>query len=200
MEALSAKRLGAAALEAAGSKEVRAFFGLPLPDAQRGVLDRYLAACATAARGFRWTPAANLHLTVRFVGRVDEALVLGVADRLAGQAWADFELSLGDSGTFKGGRFVRVVWLALASGAEALAQLAAKVDAECIAAGLPGETRPFTAHLTLARALARDGDVLPSLPPPPRMGAWRARDLVLYSSRLTRTGSVYEPLRTIALQ
>jgi 2'-5' RNA ligase len=170
-----------------------------MPEAQRGVLAEFVAACAQAVPDFRWTPAANLHLTVRFVGQVDRALVEGIADRLAAMSLPAFDLELGDLGTFRRGRLVRVVWLGLRSGAEAVTTLAAAVEAECAKAGLEGESRPFQPHLTLARASPRDGAVLPPLPEQPRLSGWRATELVLYSSRLGRTGSVYEPLRVVQL-
>lgn len=110
-----------------------------------------------------------------------------------------FGLELGDLGTFKRGRLVRVVWQGLRSGVDALTALAARVDAECEAAGLANEKRPFQAHLTLARARARDGAELPPLPSPPPLGGWRANELVLYESRLSRAGAVYEPLRIVEL-
>jgi RNA 2',3'-cyclic 3'-phosphodiesterase len=188
--------------EGAGAEvapRVRAFFGLPVPDAQRAALGAFLAASAEAAPRFRWTPATNLHLTVRFVGSVDRGLVEGIAERLDGLALPSFDLELGDLGMFKRGRLVRVVWQGLRSGAEAVKALAAGVDAECEAAGLLGEKRPFQAHLTLARARARDGAELPSLPSPPMLMAWRATELVLYASRLSKTGAVYEPLVTMKL-
>jgi len=80
-----------------------------------------------------------------------------------------------------------------------VAALAAQVDAECVAAGLVGEKRPFQPHLTLARARIRDGAELAPLPDPPRLSAWRATGLVLFASRLSRTGATYEPLRTVKL-
>ena len=43
--------------EASPPVRVRAFFGLPVPEAHRAALAQYLAACATAAPRFRWTPA-----------------------------------------------------------------------------------------------------------------------------------------------
>jgi 2'-5' RNA ligase len=92
-----------------------------------------------------------------------------------------------------------VVWQGLHTGADAVTALAAQVDAECAAAGLVGEKRPFQAHLTLARARPRDGAELPPLPEPPRLSAWRASELVLYASRLSRTGATYESLRTVKL-
>jgi len=126
-------------------------------------------------------------------------VVDGIADRLAAGALPGLELELGELGTFKRGRLVRVVWQGLRSGAEAATGLAGQVDAECRAAGLEGEKRAFQAHLTLARARARDGAELPSLPPPPRLVPWRATELVLYSSHLGRAGAVYEPLRVLKL-
>lgn len=191
--------MGAEPLEEGAGAEVasrvRAFFGLPVPEAQRASLAGFIAACAEAAPRFRWTPVDNLHLTLRFIGSVDRAVVDGIADRLAALTLAAFDLELGELGTFKRGRLVRVVWQGLRFGAEAATKLAGQVDAECTAAGLEGEKRAFQAHLTLARARARDGAQLPSLPPPPQLVPWRATELVLYSSHLGRAGAVYEPLR-----
>jgi 2'-5' RNA ligase len=159
----------------------------------------FLAACAAAAPQFRWTPAANLHLTVRFIGNIDRGRVEAVADRLAARPLLAFDLELESLGTFGHGRHIRVVWQGLRAGAAAVTALAAQVDAECAAAGLVGEKRPFQPHLTLARARARDGAELPPLPETPRLSSWRATDLVLFASRLSRTGAVYEPLRAVKL-
>jgi 2'-5' RNA ligase len=192
--------VGAAALEeSAHTQVVRAFFGLPVPEAQRAALAPFLTASATAAPQFRWTPAANLHLTVRFIGQVDRALVEAIADRLAARPPVAFNLELGDLGTFGHGRHARVVWQGLRAGAGALKALSTQVDAECVAAGLVGEARPFQPHLTLARARARDGAELPPLPEPPQLSPWRATELVLFASRLSRTGAVYESLRALKL-
>jgi 2'-5' RNA ligase len=191
--------------ESPGKKEVagariRAFFGLPVPEAERDSLGPFLAACVDAAPMFRWTPVANLHFTVRFIGQVDRAVVERVADRLAAMPLQGFGLELGELGTFKRGRLARVVWLGLRAGAVELTALAGQVDAECVAAGLVGEKRGFQAHLTLARARARYGAALPELPPPPRLGPWRANELVLYQSRPGRAGAVYEALRVVKLE
>jgi 2'-5' RNA ligase len=182
-----------------GPVKLRTFFGLPLPEAQRDLLDRYLSGCAVLAPEFRWTPGPNLHLTIRFLGHVEGSLAEGIADRLGQASLKSFELKLGEMGTFKRGRLARVVWLGLTQGEEEITSLAAKVEEECESAGLEAEARRFNAHLTLARARARDGAPLPDFAPPPELDAWRADELVLYRSRLGRAGSVYEPLRRIRL-
>ncbi len=178
---------------------MRAFFGLPVPEAQRKQLETYLAACAAAAPDFRWTPASNLHLTVRFIGTVERSVVEGIANRLAELRLAGLELELGGVGTFKRGRLARVVWLDIRAGANEARELSAQVEAECARAGLDAEVRSFQPHITLARARARDGAAPPALPTPPNLPPWRAEELVLYSSHLGRTGSVYEPLRRLRL-
>ncbi len=73
---------------------MRAFFGLPVPEAQRGLLEPYLAACSAAAPEFRWTPAANLHLTIRFIGNVERPVVDEIANRLGELPLPAFELGL----------------------------------------------------------------------------------------------------------
>jgi RNA 2',3'-cyclic 3'-phosphodiesterase len=179
---------------------IRAFFGLPVPEAQRSTLSRYLAECAVRAPQFRWTLDANLHLTIRFLGHLESAVAEQIADRVADAGLSGYELKLGEVGTFKRGRLARVVWLGLTRGVAESQQVAAAVEAECVRAGLEPETRAFSPHLTLARARARDGAQLPELPAAPSIDAWRAAELVLYQSRLGRAGAVYEPLRTISLR
>jgi 2'-5' RNA ligase len=170
-----------------------------VPDPQREQLGGFLAECAIAAPEFRWSVTENLHLTVRFVGAVDRAVVEGIAGHLDGAAGPSIQLALGEAGTFKRSRLARVVWLGLTSGAEDLAALASRVEGECRAAGLAPEARAFQPHLTLARARSRDGARPPDLPAIPMFAPWRADELILYWSHLKKNGAVHEPIRRIAL-
>jgi 2'-5' RNA ligase len=194
-----AELVGAGSLAEARPLKLRAFFGLPVPEAQREELGRYLASSAKLAPDFRWVAAANLHLTVRFLGNVERELVDSIAGRLSQHRLPGFELELGEMGAFRRGRLVRVVWIGLRRGLDAARELAAVVEAECGRDGLEAEARPFQPHLTLARARSRDGAILPSLEAPPPLEPWPARELVLYQSHLGRPGAVYEPLRSLAL-
>lgn len=192
--------MGADALGEAGPLTVRAFFGLPLPEAQRRALEPFLARCAGVAPAFRWEPADKLHLTVRFLGHLNLPVAEGIAQAVEAERPAAFEVALDGLGTFKRGRLSRVVWLGLSQGVEPARQLAALVEDRCRRAGLEPETRAFSAHLTLARARDRDGARLPELGAPPVLAAWRAAALVLYRSHLGRGGSVYEALQSISLR
>lgn len=191
--------MGDRALEEAGPVNIRAFFGVPVPEPQRSQLGVFLAQCSLVAPDFRWSVTENLHLTVRFVGTVDRGVVEGIADNLDGNAGPAVRLALGEAGTFKRSRLARVVWLGLQSGAEGLTSLAARVESECRAAGLAPEARPFQPHLTLARARSRDGARTPELPALPALEPWSADELILFWSHLKKNGAEHEPIRRIAL-
>ena len=191
--------MGCGALEDSRPLRIRAFFGLPVPEPQRGRLGAFVAACSAVAPEFRWTATSNLHLTIRFVGSVDRSSVEGIADRLAELPIAGFEVAPGEPGTFKRGRLAIVVWLGLRLGGGAARTMAAQVEAECRAAGLKPELRAFQPHITLARSRHRDGGELARLPAVPHLDPWRATELVLYSSRLARTGAMHEELRILSL-
>ena len=163
---------------------VRAFAALPLPAGHRRRLARYLDACAASAPGFRWVGAGALHVTLRFAGNLEDEVAERLAARLGRVRHAPFELRLGGLGTFGGRRRPAVVWLGLEEGQDGAAELAAACELACREVGLEPEPRPFRAHLTLARARERRGAALPELPPPPELGAWRAREFVLFRSEL----------------
>lgn len=170
----------------------RAFVAVDIPEGVRSSLAAYMPS----APGFRWAPASNLHLTIRFCGGVDEATLTALRTALREIRAEPFELRLGGLGSF-GGRRPRVIWIGLAAGSEPLGALAAGVEASCRTAGLQPEERPFRAHLTLARATGREP--MPQLPEPPRLPAWTARSFRLYESRLGRGPAVYSVIEEFPL-
>uniref|UniRef100_I2Q6B8 RNA 2',3'-cyclic phosphodiesterase n=1 Tax=Desulfovibrio sp. U5L TaxID=596152 RepID=I2Q6B8_9BACT len=142
---------------------VRAFVGIPLPDACQDLaadLGRRLASLANGAASP--AKAGNIHLTLKFLGNVPVGLSAGEADggpdglpavagALAAIPFAPFTLRLGGGGFFPGPARPRVVWAALADGAGPCHTLARAVEAAMAPLGFAPEPKPFTAHLTLAR-------------------------------------------------
>jgi RNA 2',3'-cyclic 3'-phosphodiesterase len=169
---------------------IRTFVAVELPDPQRRRLAEYLRRCAVEIPGFRWTPADNLHLTLRFLGALEPPTFELLRQRLEAVRRPYFDLGLDRLGTFGTGRRARVLWLGVGEGREALQTLAGGVEEVCTAIGLPAEERPFQAHLTLARSRERAGAAL-SPPEPPALGPWRVERFVLFESRLGRPASTY---------
>ncbi|HWH33682.1 MAG TPA: RNA 2',3'-cyclic phosphodiesterase, partial [Egibacteraceae bacterium] len=142
--------------------------------------------------GVRWTDPAGWHLTVVFLGWVPADRVDAV-ERALGRAAArvpPFTLALtGAAGSFRSG----VAWAELEE-QPALARLAAAAAGELGAVvELPGEGRPFRAHLTLARAGRRPAEareVAGSYRGP--ASRWDVERVVLMRSHLSKSGARYE--------
>jgi 2'-5' RNA ligase len=138
--------------------------------------------------------AESLHLTLRFVGNTAEDVVDRLSAELRLVPVKPFEVGIGGLGNFGRGRMARVAWLGVQRGEEGLRSLAAAVEGRCQAVGLAPESRPYSPHLTLARARTRAGAALPALPDPPRLESFTVDHFRLYRSRTGRGGSVYSVL------
>jgi 2'-5' RNA ligase len=105
------------------------------------------------ARDVAWVGRDNLHLTLRFLGGIDASLVDRVATTLAEAAAgvAAFDLEVRDLGAFPAGTRPRVLWAGIGAGAAETSALAARLDATLAPLGFASESRPFSAHVTLAR-------------------------------------------------
>lgn len=100
-----------------------------------------------------WERPEKLHLTVKFIGEIDEAQVesLSHAAERASSGVEPFRLSLEGTGAFPTRGLARVLWLGVADASGRLARLHARLEDECTREGFPRERREFSPHLTLAR-------------------------------------------------
>jgi RNA 2',3'-cyclic 3'-phosphodiesterase len=181
-------------LEIAQALVIRAFIGISIPDAQRRHLAGFLDGCRAAAPELRWVSADNLHLTLRFLGQVENPRLEDLAESLRRLPVEPFALRLGGLGSFGSASAVRVIWIGVAAGGKELARLAAAVEERCAEAGFPPEERTYNPHLTLARARQRRGTRVPELPLPPELDAWAVDRFRLYRSRPGAGGAVYTVL------
>lgn len=137
----------------------RLFVAAPLPaeanEAIAALVDRVRSrGVPGGGRDVRWVRLDGLHLTLRFLGptldpRVEPARAAVLEAAVGASA---FEIALGTAGAFPEGGRPRALWVAVRDGAAALAALAARLDLVLVEAGWAPETRPFKAHLTLARS------------------------------------------------
>lgn len=101
----------------------------------------------------RWTHPDDLHITLKFLGDIAPSYIEGLAEQgraLAAKQQA-FELSLGSLNFFPRRRGPHVLWLGVQDASAHLLQLATALDTKTHELGFPLETRPYTAHITLAR-------------------------------------------------
>ena len=107
------------------------------------------------ARDVRWVRLDGLHLTLRFLGPTPDDRIQDTADavrRVARAASAPIQLELTGAGSFPAGSRPRTLWIGVDGDLAGLDRLATMAGAALVDAGWPPETRPFRAHLTLARS------------------------------------------------
>lgn len=180
---------------------MRLFVGVELcEDARRAAeltanaLRKRLGDLVTA----RWVPPEHLHITVRFIGQVDDDRAPALMETLGAPiAVPPFEVQLDGAGVFPPSGPPRVIWLGLAEGTQSLAAVHAELNQRLAAFGYEPEQRPFSAHLTLARVKeVRQGastevrrTVANFTPPPARCAVAHA---TLFRSHVSPAGSRYE--------
>jgi 2'-5' RNA ligase len=169
---------------------MRLFVALDLPAQVRAALAAWGDAAAPEA--MRRTPAADLHVTLAFLGTRSPADAETVADLLPAVARPVGELRVDGALWLPRGR-PGVLTVALRAGPE-LAALHADLLAGLTAAiGFEPEQRPLRPHVTVARARRGEHLYATELPPPPAR-AFAPEALVLYRSHTGAGGARYEAL------
>lgn len=168
---------------------MRLFTALALPEEVR----EELSAICSGVPGARWIPPENMHLTLRFIGEVDNALARDIDDMLLGLTGKGFELTLSGVDVFTDGPRITSLWAGVEAN-EALNRLQGKVEQAVIRAGLPPERRKFKPHVTLARGRIENGRKLQQFMSHNallKIGPFRVEDFVLFSSFLSQSGPLY---------
>lgn len=125
---------------------IRLFVALDLPESVR---DR-LAGMAGGVPNARWVPPENMHLTLRFIGEVENGLAQDIDTALTKLRAPGFDIELDGVGFFGKASAARVLWAGVRR-SEPLLRLQSKVETALWDAGVAAEERKFAPHVTIAR-------------------------------------------------
>ena len=184
---------------------MRCFLAVAIPEDVRALLLKVQEALRRAEADVKWVEKENLHLSLKFLGDVDEEQLGRLKDLLAAEAacWPAMKLAYAGIGAFPDHGTPRVVWAGATGDLEKLAGLAAAVERAAEQVGVPREGRPFVAHLTLGRVKsARNAQRLQAAIENQRrvpLGGDRVREFVLYQSTLSPAGPTYDALERFPL-
>ncbi|HLJ20913.1 MAG TPA: RNA 2',3'-cyclic phosphodiesterase [Stellaceae bacterium] len=165
---------------------LRLFVGIDLPPE----LKLRLSLLCVGVPEARWVDPGNFHVTLRFIGEVDEGLASDIDAALLRLSGQRFSLTLSGVGQFG----TRMLWVGVEK-SQPLLQLHGKVESALQRIGLPPETRRFTPHVSLARLRQPLG---------PKVQAFLAANALfraapfdvtsfsLVASYLTKSGAIYE--------
>jgi 2'-5' RNA ligase len=162
----------------------------------------FAARCRPELPPASWTRPESWHLTLRFLGEIEEDAAARFADAIAAAPpMPEVALPPGGPVVFPphGRPRVAGVGFAAGSGVDALSAVARIAEHAARAIGCEPEDRPYRPHVTLARlrepwgrgAVEGFRQAAAAWPFP----EWRVRSIVLFRSRLHPSGAVHTPLR-----
>ncbi|MFB3066618.1 MAG: RNA 2',3'-cyclic phosphodiesterase, partial [Planctomycetota bacterium] len=133
---------------------MRVFWAVPLPDA----LCRELHGIAAGVKGLRAQKPETIHLTLRFLGDIEDPQPVAEAAQAVAARHEPFTLAVCGLGVFPHPRAPRVFWAGVGRGREAVQALAEDLSEALQPLGFEPERRPWRAHMTLGR-FRRSGPV-----------------------------------------
>lgn len=178
---------------------------MTVPPELRQRLEEAVTPLRAVARGISWVGTDNFHVTLKFLGDVEERRAEEIGGALAGAVVAidAFAITLRGLGAFPTPTRPRVIWAGVTTGEQLLTALATAVEQCLVPLGFPREGRAFSAHVTLGRvreprrdpalaeALARAIDL--------ELGGIRVERVVLMRSELSPRGARYSELAALPL-
>jgi 2'-5' RNA ligase len=161
-------------------------------------LQRKLGRNATS---IKWVVPENLHLTLLFLGEVDELEVLQICKAIAAKCKdiPPFTMAIEGLGAFPNNRHPKILWAGVKEGVEELKILHDALEAPLLDMGAyRREDRAYTPHLTLGR-LAQEDRGQSWAQTISAHATWQAgdtvvREVLVMSSELQRDGPVYTVL------
>lgn len=184
---------------------MRLFVALEVPEVVRREVARRVAGLRDRLPRARWVDSEVMHLTLLFLGQVEEAQVPALEGALAAAfaKHAPMELRLAGGGTFPPRRPARVAWIGMEAPEELAALQADATAAATASIGFEPEDRPYHPHVTLARCepfWPRDAADKFSAAFPGAVGQpWVADRGVLFESKLSPRGARYREAAILPL-
>jgi 2'-5' RNA ligase len=187
---------------------IRAFIAIEIPEEIREAVEAAQARLKRAKLGVKvsWTKVENVHLTLQFLGYVEEGIVPKISASLdtIAQSRAAFDLNISSVGAFPSLTRPRVLWVGCDDTRAELQATAVAVHEAMKTLGFEPEQREFSAHLTLGRvrqprpdaALTRALDSIKEK----SFGLMRVQMVHLFQSQLHPQGSIYTKLSSHELR
>jgi RNA 2',3'-cyclic 3'-phosphodiesterase len=190
---------------------MRAFIAIELPQQVKDRLSRIQARLKKSEADVKWVQPQNIHLTLKFLGEIDEILLEKIKEILINLAKdnAQFQIVVSYVGAFPSLSSARVIWVGLKEGDEQTKALANGLEERIEKIGIPREERAFSSHITIGRA--RSGLNRDKLTQELKIlgeNFWNETEglqfcvdkITLLKSTLTPKGPIYEILKEASLK
>ncbi len=183
----------------------RTFIAVEVGSPARESILRLIKQLSTELDGVRWTQPDQLHLTLKFLGDIDNRELPEICNqmRAACAGVEPFNVALTGLGAFPKNKPPRVLWVGIAEGGPQLSVLHERLELSLSQLGAPAEGRAYSPHLTLGRInrgadqvqiatrLAHDKDT--------SFGQFDVSELLLIASVRERNRMSYETIDSVSL-
>ena len=178
---------------------VRTFLAIDLPGTQRKILEEHQGRWKSTKADVRWIYPSNMHLTLKFLGEIQESSkesVIAVCKDVC-CLHRGLSLYLNGTGIFPNLRRPRILWIGIGGETDLLCKLQNSIETALEEKGFPREDRAFMSHLTVGRVrsprrLSRLLEVF--LKDEIVIKPFTVKEVIAYKSRLTPRGPLYSPL------
>ena len=176
---------------------MRLFIAIEFPDDIKAALGQLRVDIP----GARWVATEQIHLTLAFLGEVEDAAVEPLTRALAHVRIPEFRLRFGGAGCFPSRQRPRVLWAGLQPEPR-LNDLVDRIRSTVLACTIPQEERRFSPHITLARLKLEPSPVFDGFLERHRqlrLPSFLVTEFVLYQSHLTAQGAMHIPIKRFLL-
>jgi len=183
---------------------MRTFIAIELPSEIKDALASLQTELRRAGADVSWTRPENIHLTLKFLGEVDERRI-GEVEKVCVASAAEFQpftLRLNETGVFPNARQPRILWAGLAGEIEKTVEMRKRLDDGLALIGFEREEKDFRPHLTIGRVKSnrkiRELLALAGARQVPAL-SFVVTEIVLMKSELHPAGALYTPVAKVSL-
>ncbi len=187
------------------SDTVRAFIAFELADETIAFIQKIQEGLRSFGIKARWIRPENIHLTLKFLGDINNEDVKKAGDAIISAAGENASIALRAKsiGVFPGVKRPRVIWTGIVGQIEELVDFHNILDGKLQTIGFPKEKRPFKGHLTIAR-IKKKIDAKRLIDVMKEYSGFESKtfmadEVVLFKSKLKPSGAVYSRLMSAEL-
>lgn len=180
---------------------MRVFLALEISPSVKEYLQGIIKIMASRITGVRWVKSEGQHITLKFFGELDEAIVENIRTRLLSieDKFEPFETTIKGIDAFPNKRRARVIVVTLEKGVDIAKAIFNDIEVALLPLGFEGEKRDYTPHITLGRKKEQSPILERDIPDLNGMRFIVDR-LVMFRSTLTPQGAIYSPLWEIGFK
>lgn len=186
--------------------KTRTFIAVEAVDGVQALAQQTMSRLKPVAEHVKWVEPENLHFTLQFLGDLSDEEIAEVCRRVERvvSRVEPFTIAARGVGGFPRADRPRTLWLGVGEGADEFCRLQATIERNLEDLGFRAELRKFVPHLTLGRVgspgaglatLVQELGQLADL----AGGQMCVDEVIVYASRLARSGATYYPLAHVRL-